>query len=87
MNKVIIRKGTYIDKAIVCENTEIGENVNIGLGEFKENQFNSKIYNTDITLIGFNVKIPSNINIGKNVIIGNYISEFTGDIPSGGYII
>nr|WP_156166139.1 MULTISPECIES: glucose-1-phosphate adenylyltransferase [unclassified Marinitoga] len=87
MNKTIIRKGAYIEKAIICENSEIGENSKIGVGEFKESSYNKKVYNTDITLIGFNTSIPSNIKIGKNVIVGNYITDISGDIPSGGYVV
>ncbi|GAB6188339.1 glucose-1-phosphate adenylyltransferase [Marinitoga arctica] len=87
MNNTIIKKGAYIEKAIICENSEIGENVKIGVGEFSENKYNNKVYNADITLIGFNVKIPANINIGKNVIVGNYITNISEDIPSGGYVI
>ncbi|OQY10161.1 MAG: glucose-1-phosphate adenylyltransferase [Marinitoga sp. 4572_148] len=87
MNNTIIRKGVYIEKAIICENSEIGENVKIGIGEFKENEYNSKVYNTDITLVGFNTRVPANINLGKNVIIGNYITNISEDIPSGGYVI
>ncbi|SHE74938.1 glucose-1-phosphate adenylyltransferase [Marinitoga hydrogenitolerans DSM 16785] len=87
MNNTVIKKDAYIEKAIICENSEIGENVKIGIGEFKENQYNNKIYNTDITLIGFNTRIPPNIQIGKNVLIGNYIKEFIEDVPSGGYVV
>lgn len=87
MNRCIIRKGAYIEKAIIAENAEIGENVKIGIGEFKENKFNSKIYNSDITLIGFNVSIPSNISIGKNVVIGNSVKDIPDDVPSGGYVL
>jgi glucose-1-phosphate adenylyltransferase len=87
MNKCIIRKGSYIEKAIIAENAEIGENVKIGVGEFRENEFNSKVYNSDITLIGFNVSIPSNISIGKNVVIGNYVKQIPDDVPSGGYVL
>ncbi|MBM7559849.1 glucose-1-phosphate adenylyltransferase [Marinitoga litoralis] len=87
MNKCIIRKGSYIEKAIIAENAEVGENVKIGVGEFKESQYNKKIYNSDITLIGFNAKIPSNITIGKNVVIGNYVTYISEDVLSGGYVI
>ncbi|AEX84950.1 glucose-1-phosphate adenylyltransferase [Marinitoga sp. 1135] len=87
MNSCVIKKGAYIEKAIICERAEIGENSKIGIGEYAENSYNSKVYNSEITLIGFDVKIPSGIEIGKNVLIGNGVKEIENNIPSGGYIL
>jgi len=73
MNNVFIGKNSYIEKAIVAENTIIGESVEIGKGKFAESKIDKKIYNSDITVIGFNSKIKDKVIIEKNCVIDNEI--------------
>ena len=75
MNRAVIKKNAVLNKAVVCENTVIGENVKIGLGTFNESKIDTNIYNSDITLIGYNTVIPENVIIGKNCVIDNNIKE------------
>jgi glucose-1-phosphate adenylyltransferase len=75
MNRAVIKKNAVLNKAVVCENTVIGENVKIGLGTFNESKIDANIYNSDITLIGYNTVIPENVIIGKNCVIDNNIKE------------
>jgi glucose-1-phosphate adenylyltransferase len=80
MNNVVIGENCEINKAIIAENTVIGNNVKIGVGEFKESQIDKKIYNSEISLIGFNSIIPDNFEIGKNCVIDNNIDLKERDI-------
>jgi len=73
MNNVFIGKNSYIEKTIVAENTIIGESVEIGKAKFAESKIDKKIYNSDITVIGFNSKIKDKMIIGKNCVIDNEI--------------
>jgi len=73
MNNVFIGKNSYIEKAIVAENTVIGDSVEIGKGKFAESKIDKKIYNSDITVIGFNSKIKDQMIIGKNCVIDNEV--------------
>jgi len=90
MSDTLINKNTFIDKSIIGENTIIGQNVKVGFGSFAENTYNSKVYTSDITVIGSDSCIPDNVSLGKNVVIDNYVTgeDFTNiDIPSGNSII
>jgi glucose-1-phosphate adenylyltransferase len=69
MENCIIRKGCVLDRCIIDQNTEIGENVTMGVGENIANEEKPKIYNTGITVIGSNTVVPSNLTIGKNCVI------------------
>jgi len=90
MSDTFIGTNTEINCSIIGENSVIGNDVRCGVGEFAENRFNPKIYNTNITVIGSNTVIPNGTIIGRNVVIDNYIKpqDFTSNvIPSGGYLI
>jgi glucose-1-phosphate adenylyltransferase len=80
MNNVVIGENCEINKAIIAENTVIGNNVKVGTGEFKESTIDQKIYNSEISLIGFNTIIPDNFEIGKNCVIDNNIDLKERDI-------
>jgi len=71
MNNVFIGKNCYIEKAIIAENTIIGDSVEIGKGKFNESKIDKKVYNSDITVIGFNSKIKDKMVMGKNCVIDN----------------
>lgn len=73
MNNVFIGKNSYIEKTIIAENTVIGDSVEIGKGKFAESKIDKKIYNSDITVIGFNSKIKDRMIIGKNCVIDNEV--------------
>jgi len=73
MNNVFIGKNSYIEKTIIAENTIIGESVEIGKGKFSESTIDKKIYNSDITVIGFNSNIKDKMIIGKNCVIDNEV--------------
>jgi len=73
MNNVKIGENCVLNKVIIAENTIIGNQVEIGTGDFKESKIDKKIYNSEISLIGFNTIIPDNFIIGKNCVIDNNI--------------
>ena len=90
MGGVKIGKNCYLEKAIVAENTEIGDNTKIGVGEEAESQLNASIYAFGLAVIGENSIVPKDVTIGKNTAIKGVTSE--DDYPdhalvSGGYII
>jgi len=75
MNNVTIGKNCSVNNTIICEKAELKDNVIVGKGEFKESKINKKIYNSEISLIGFNTVIPENTVIGKNCVIDNGLKE------------
>lgn len=90
MSDTFIGTNTEINCCIIGEGSVIGNEVRCGVGEFAENCFNPRIYNTNITVIGSNTVIPNGTVIGRNVVIDNNITpqDFTSSvIPSGGYLM
>lgn len=90
MSDVLIGSNAEVYNSIIGETSVIGNNVKCGVGEYAENAFNPKVYNTSTTVIGSNTVIPNNTTLGKNVVIDNFISlhDFeTNNIPSGGYLM
>jgi glucose-1-phosphate adenylyltransferase len=90
MSNSIIRSNSELYCTIVGEKTIIGSNVKCGVGEFKENIFNPKVYQSKITVIGSNTFVPDNAVIGVNVVLDNHLSsdDYTSlDIPSGSAVI
>lgn len=90
MSDAFIGFNTSINCSIIGECSVIGNNVRCGVGEFAENRYNPKIYNTNITVVGSNTVIPNGTVLGRNVVIDNYIipQDFTtNEIPSGGYLM
>jgi glucose-1-phosphate adenylyltransferase len=69
MSNSIVGKGTHINECITGEHMNIGSNVQMGIGEFSENVFNPRVYNSGITVAGEGADIPDNMRIGKNVMI------------------
>ncbi|PNR92425.1 glucose-1-phosphate adenylyltransferase [Petrotoga sp. 9PWA.NaAc.5.4] len=80
MNNVFIDKNVYIEKAIICENAFIGKSVKIGIGEFAESKVDKKIYDSEITVVGFNSKVKERIKIGKNCVIDNNVDLNNYDV-------
>jgi glucose-1-phosphate adenylyltransferase len=90
MSDSLIGSGSEMHCTILGECSVIGNNVKCGVGEFAPNQFNPKVYDSNITVIGSNTVVPNNTVIGKNVVIDNYITphDYTSlEIPSGGYLM
>lgn len=86
MSDSTIKNCSYLNCTIVGEKTTIGSNVRTGIGEYADNIFNSKIYQSKITVIGSSTVVPDNTTIGCNVVIDNHIlpGDFpSADIPSG----
>lgn len=81
MEDCVIRSGCVIDRCIIDQNTEIGSNVTMGVGENVPNEVKPKIYNTGITVIGNNSVVPPNLTIGKNCVI--YGKTTAEDYPEG----
>jgi len=69
MNHTQINSGCRIDKAIIAEDVKIGDNVVLGEGEEVPNEKAPHIYSDGIVTIGEKSEIPSNVKIGKNVVI------------------
>lgn len=90
MNHVFVDKNSYIEQSIIAEKAYIGKSVKIGVGKFAESKIDKKIYDSEISVIGFHSKITDGIEIGKNCVIDNYVdlSEYNiKQIKSGEGII
>jgi len=90
MSDTIIGDGTEIHCAIVGENSVVGNQVRIGIGDYAPSQYNPKVYEARISVIGSNTVVPNGTLIGQNVVIDNGLSpgDFsTIEIPSGGYVM
>ncbi len=90
MSNSIIKSDSQIICTIVGEKTTVGSSVKTGFGEYADNTFNPKVYQTNISVIGSNSVVPDNVTIGKNVVLDNYLSpeDFKDlDIPSGSALI
>lgn len=69
MNQTHIGDGCEINKAIVAEDVQIGNNVRLGVGEEAENDTAPHIYNQGLVTIGEKSVIPDGISVGKNSVI------------------
>ena len=90
MHGTRIRKGTKVYNAIIAENVEVGQDCEIGIGEYADSLLSQKIYNCELAVIGEGSSIPDGVKIGKNVAISGKteITDYPdGKLPSGGYII
>ncbi len=81
MNQAQIGSKCTIEKAIIDEYSQIGDNVELGLMDEKDNDTRPDIYNSGLVTIGDHTVIPDNVKIGKNtVIMGNTAA---GDYQDG----
>ena len=90
MSNCVIKKGAVIERCILDYGCKIGENAFLGAGEFAKNTINPKVYESNISVIGENSVIPSNVSIGKNCVIYGVTSseDYTNAaLPSGHNII
>ena len=69
MNNSVIKKNCELNKAIIAEQTVIGDNVKLGEGEEAENDTAPHIYNHGIVTVGEKSVVPDGITVGKNSVI------------------
>ncbi len=90
MKGSIIGENTYIEKTIIAEYSSIGKNTQIGVGEYRDSLYDTKVYNCEITVIGEGTIIPDNVSIGKNVAVmgETFVDNYDNNrLESGSYII
>ena len=90
MENTIIRKGACLERCVVDASCDVGENVRIGVGANVPNEFKPKIYDTGITVLGENTKVPDGVTIGKNCVIYGttvYTDYKEGKLESGGSLV
>lgn len=75
MSDCLIMNNAKIYQSIICEKVHIGKNAVIGKGQNIPNELQPNIYNSGITVISEETRIPSNIKIGKNVMIDINVLE------------
>ena len=81
MRDAQIGQGCVIDKAIIAENTKIGDHAVLGIGSDVPNRLKPAIYSFGLVTIGENSVIPESVQIGKNTAISGVTSR--EDYPDG----
>ncbi|MCI8742964.1 MAG: glucose-1-phosphate adenylyltransferase [Lachnospiraceae bacterium] len=76
-----IGAGAQVTKAIIAEDSRIGAGVVIGEGDYAESQYDPKVYQFDLVIIGEHSVIPDHVRIGKNVAVSGVTTP--GDYPDG----
>ena len=90
MKNTVIGAGAQITKAIIAEDSEVGERVVMGVGEFAPSKLSEKIYAFDLVTVGERTYIPADVTIGKNVAISGVTTPEDypdGKLESGDYIV
>lgn len=85
-----IKAGAKVNKAIVAEDTTVGEGSELGVGEYAPSKYDPKVYQFDLVTIGEHSVIPDHVKIGKNTAISGVTTpeDYTdGALASGDYII
>ena len=85
-----IKAGAKVNKAIVAEDTTVGEGSELGVGEYAPSKYDPKVYQFDLVTIGEHSVIPDHVKIGKNTAISGVttLEDYTdGALASGDYII
>ena len=85
-----IKAGPKVNKAIVAEDTTVGEGSELGVGEYAPSKYDPKVYQFDLVTIGEHSVIPDHVKIGKNTAISGVTTpeDYTdGALASGDYII
>ncbi|MBS4959575.1 MAG: glucose-1-phosphate adenylyltransferase [Clostridiales bacterium] len=81
MSGTVIGENCMLDRVIIDEQSQIGNEVRIGSGENIANEMKPKIYNTGITVIGEKSVVPDKVEIGKNCVV--YGRTTFEDYPEG----
>ena len=90
MKDTRIGENCSINKAIIAEDCEIGDDVQMGIGEETKSKLNEEIYAFGLVTIGENSYIPSKVQIGKNTAIAGITEKEDypdGVLAGGEYII
>ena len=90
MNGARIGRGCHLEKAIIAEDAVIGDNVRLGIGDERENDFRPDIYNHGLVTVGERSKIPDGVAVGKNSVVAGDCDadDFpNGMLPSGSTLI
>ena len=90
MKHTRIGAGSQIDKSIIAESVDIGENVVTGVGEEAPNVLKPAVYGFGLVTIAENSVIPSGVKIGKNTAISGEttVEDYPdGELVSGGAIV
>lgn len=90
MRESVIKAGAKINKAILAQSVEIGANCVLGVGEYHDSCYDTRVYNSDLVTVGEKSVIPDGVQIGKNTAIwGNTNAEDYPDgvLNSGGAIV
>ena len=90
MNGVRIGSGCYLEKAIIAEDTYIGDNVHLGGGEDRPNDTRPDIYNSGLVTVAERSIIPGNVYVGMNSVLSGELThdDFPGGrLPSGSTLI
>jgi glucose-1-phosphate adenylyltransferase len=87
MNDCVIGPGAIIKKAIIDKDVIIGDNVQIGNGNgiLVPNNRHPEMLNIGLTVIGKRVQVPSDVEIGHNVMIDPYVAshQLAGGVANG----
>ena len=86
MNETQIGSNCELYKAIVAENTVIGDDVKLGIGEEEDNETDPHIYNHGIVTVGEKSVVPQGVTVGKNSVVFGVTSAedyVDGTLPSG----
>ncbi len=81
MNGVVIDGSCSLNKTIIAERAHVGDNVITGDGEEAENDTEPSIYRDGLVVIAEDTVVPSNVRIGKNVMING--TTTMEDYPDG----
>ena len=90
MKDTKIGENCSIDKAIIAEDCEVGDEVQMGIGEDATSKLHAEIYAFGLVTIGENSYIPSKVQIGKNTAIAGVTEKEDypdGVLAGGEYII
>ena len=90
MNETQIGSNCELYKAIVAENTVIGDDVKLGIGEEEDNETDPHIYNHGIVTVGEKSVVPQGVTVGKNSVVFGVTSAedyVDGTLPSGRTLI
>jgi len=90
MNSTQIGRNCELYKAIVAEESVLGDNVKLGIGEETPNETDPNIYDHGLVTVGEKSVIPKEVSIGKNtVVFGVTSAEDYKDsyLPSGRTLI